>query len=195
MTIYLASGNEHKKKEIAEILTGHKIVLPAEKDIFFEFDETGKTFMENALGKARHLHNLVRQRVIADDSGLCVPSLNGEPGIYSARYGSDHSPHVLSDKDRNDYLLEKMKDVTDRSAFFVCCMIFLVTEHRFFAVQETFHGEITLSSQGQEGFGYDPLFFLPDYGKTVAQLEPAEKNRISHRGKAAVSLVRLIDSI
>jgi XTP/dITP diphosphohydrolase len=193
MTIVLASGNRHKKAEIVEILPSHTILLPEESGISFEYEETGDTFLDNALGKALHLHDLTGEPALADDSGLCVPALGGAPGIYSARYGSAEKGNNRSDSDRNEYLLENMKDVSDRRAFFVCSMVLLISESRFFVAQETVHGEITLSPQGAEGFGYDPLFFLPKMGKTAAQLTPGKKNEISHRGKAAIAIARLID--
>ena len=195
MTIFLASANNHKKREIAEIIASHHFVLPHERGVTFDFQETGSTFYENAFGKAQHLNGIVGEPVIADDSGLCVPALGGAPGIYSARYGSERSNEKLSDADRNAHLLENMRGIADRRAFFVCCMVLLLSEARFYATQETVHGEITLSSQGDGGFGYDPLFFLPEIGKTAAQLTADEKNSISHRGKAAMALARFIDNI
>lgn len=193
MTIILASGNRHKKAEIVKILPSHTILLPEENSISFEYEETGDTFLDNALGKALHLYDLAGVPALADDSGLCVPALGGAPGVFSARYGSAEKGGELSDSDRNEYLLENMKDVSDRRAFFVCSMVLLLNESRFFVAQETVHGEITLSPQGAGGFGYDPLFFLPNIGKTVAQLTPEKKNEISHRGKAAAAIARLID--
>jgi len=192
MTIVLASGNRGKKAEIVKLFPSHTVLLPDERGIQFEHEETGETFLDNAMGKAQHLHALTGTPVIADDSGLCVRALGGAPGVFSARYGSEDNGQVLTDDDRNGYLLKNMKDVSDRRAFFVCSMVFLINENRFFIAQETVHGEITLSPQGDMGFGYDPLFFIPDLGKTAAQLEPDEKNEISHRGKAAAALAGLI---
>lgn len=194
MTILLASGNRGKKLEIARLFPSHTVLTPDERGIDFEYEETGLTFLENALGKAQHLHRLTGNPTVADDSGLCVPSLDGAPGVFSARYGSKPGEILLSDSERNDYLLANMKEITDRRAFFVCSMVFVIDEYRFFVAQETVHGEITLSPQGNGGFGYDPLFYIPDLGKTAAQLSPEEKNKISHRGKAAAALAGLIES-
>ena len=194
MKILLASNNRNKKIEIAQLLPSHTVLLPDEKGIDFEYEETGDTFLANAMGKALHLHRLAGGAVISDDSGLCVPALDGAPGVFSARYGSSDEREKLSDSDRNTFLLKNMKDISDRRAFFVCSMVLLLDENRFYVSQETFHGEITLSPQGESGFGYDPLFFLPDYGRTVAQLSPEEKNKISHRGKAVSALAALIEN-
>ncbi len=195
MTILLASGNRHKKTEIVRILPSHTVRLPEENDISFEYEETGETFLDNALGKALYLHGLTCQPVLADDSGLCVPALGGAPGVFSARYGSSEKGERLSDSDRIEYLLDNMKAVSDRRAFFVCSMVLLLGRSRFFVAQETVHGEITFSPQGTGGFGYDPIFFLPGIGMTVAQLTPEKKDEISHRGKAAAAIARLIESI
>ena len=195
MRIVLASQNHDKRREISEILSDHTIALPEDEGIEFDYEETGATFFENSFGKALHLHNLTGRPVIADDSGLCVPALGGEPGVLSARYGSTPSGEKLSDTDRNRFLLEKMKGLADRRAFFVCCMVLIINENRFYVAQETVDGEITLSPQGTGGFGYDPLFFLPDFGITVAQLPPERKNTISHRGKATRKIAALIAEI
>ena len=192
MNIVLASQNAHKKVELSDILQGHTILLPRDEGIDFDVEETGETFLDNALIKAQHLHMLTGKPVLADDSGLCVPALDGAPGVLSARYGSDDGNAKLSDADRNAYLLRNLTGVADRKAYFVCSMVLLFDVSRFFIAQETVHGEITLSPQGDNGFGYDPLFFLPDYGKTVAQLPAAEKNRISHRAKAALAIAKLL---
>ena len=193
MTIVLASQNSHKKLEISQILSNHTILLPRDEGIDFDYQETGSTFLDNALGKAMHLNELTGKPAIADDSGLCVTSLGGEPGVLSARYGSEDGGCKLTDTDRYDLLLNNMRGITDRRAYFVCCMVLLFDESRFFVAQETVHGEITLSPQGDGGFGYDPVFFLPEYGKTVAQLNPEEKNAISHRGKATAAIAKLLD--
>ena len=183
MIIAFASGNIHKKGEIDQIIPEHTILLPVEIGIDFEYEETGLTFYDNAKGKADHLFGLTGKPSLADDSGLCVAALNGEPGIMSARYGSEKQEHNLSRIERNEFLLSKMKGIADRKAFFVCCMVLVFEEHRFVVVQEILEGEITLTALGSEGFGYDPLFFLPELGKTVAQLSTKEKNKISHPGR------------
>ena len=192
MTIVLATQNLHKKRELSEILSDHVLTMPGDEGIAFDFEETGSSFIENAFGKAFHLHDLAGKPVLADDSGLCVPALDGEPGVLSARYGSTETHGKLSDFERNEHLLKNMRDLTDRRAFFVCCMVLLINENRFYIAQETVDGEITLSPQGAGGFGYDPLFFLPAYGMTIAQLPGVQKNKISHRGKSARKIATLI---
>jgi XTP/dITP diphosphohydrolase len=194
MKILLASANIHKANEMSQILSSHTIILPEQIGISFDFEESGLTFLDNALGKAKALFCRAKSPVIADDSGLCVPALGGEPGVYSARYGSD-GVKKLSDSDRNNYLLEKMKDITDRKAFFVCSMVFMLDCSRFYIFQETVEGEIITEPRGIGGFGYDPLFYIKEYGKTAAELSADEKNAISHRGKAGAHVNALIDRL
>jgi XTP/dITP diphosphohydrolase len=183
--VYIASNNPHKQKELQRILTAFEIRLPAADGYEFSHDEKGKTFLENAYGKARALYALVKQPVLADDSGLCVDCLNGKPGIHSARFGSVDPGKPLNDHERNRYLLSRLRGCTRRSAFFVCCMVLMLDDNRFFTAQETLRGEIASSPHGEGGFGYDPLFFLPAYDCTVAQLSAEQKDAVSHRGKAA----------
>ncbi len=192
MELLLATGNLHKKREMEEILSPHTIIVPSQIGLPFYYEETGTTYFENSYGKAEHLFRQSGRPVIADDSGLSVPSLGGEPGIHSARYGSVDGHQKLDDAKRNHYLLEKMKTVTDRRAFFVCCMVLILEEFRFFVAQETVEGVVTTEPMGTGGFGYDPLFFLPDYGKTAAELPEEEKNAISHRGKAGKQIQRIL---
>jgi XTP/dITP diphosphohydrolase len=200
MTIWFASGNHHKKAELAAVLGGHTLKIPSEEGIGFDPDESGKTFAENALIKARELYRLVsafrlrgdspersggiREPVIADDSGLCVDALGGRPGILSARYGNTGGGRLESGE-RNRLLLEELGDNPRRSARFVCAMVLLFDEDRFFIAQETLEGELIREERGKGGFGYDPVLYLPGEGRTVAELGEDEKNRISHRGKAA----------
>ncbi len=194
MELLLATNNQHKKHELSQILSGHKIITPDEIGIDFDCDETGTTFLANSLLKAETLFKLAGRPIIADDSGLCVDSLGGEPGIYSARYGSSGGPD-LSSEDRNLYLLDKMKHLettAERTAHFVCCMSLIIDEYRVYTVQESVDGSITFEPAGCGGFGYDPVFFLPRYGMTVAEIGEAEKNKISHRGRAASRLAKLI---
>lgn len=129
------------------------------------------------------LRALVDLPVLADDSGLCVEALGGEPGIRSARYGASGGAR-LDDGDRNRYLLGLLEGAVDRDARFVCCLVLMLTADRWFAFQETLEGSITRSPAGAGGFGYDPVFYVPQAGKTVAELPDAVKDRISHRGKA-----------
>ncbi len=192
MEIILASNNRHKHDEFARLFPGHIILLPHEAGIEFDFEENGKSFLENAFGKAMALFSIARRPVISDDSGLCVPALGGKPGIYSSRYGSDGGP-VLEAPARNAYLLSKMEGIEDRRAYFVCCLVLVLEESRFFIAQETVNGQITHAPRGVHGFGYDPLFLVPHTGKTIAELPDEEKDRLSHRGRAAQRILSMLE--
>jgi len=183
--LLLASNNEHKTREFTRLFPGVRIRVPREVGIEFDFPEDGDTFFANAHGKAAALHRLSGRPVIADDSGLCVDSLGGEPGILSARYGSAAGGPVLDAPRRNDYLLARMAGMTARNARFVCCLVLLLGTERFISAQETVAGVIAESPRGDHGFGFDPLFFLADRGMTMAELSDVDKDRISHRGRAA----------
>ena len=191
MKIYLASGNVNKKKEVQELLPSHTIVLPKDESIEFDPEETGSTFFENAMIKAKALYDIVKAPVLADDSGLCVDFLKGAPGVHSARYGSIEGEHVSAEAGINKVLAE-LKGVKDRSARFACCMVFLLDENRFYSVQETCEGRITGAPSGSGGFGYDPIFFVEKFGKTFAELTSEQKNSISHRGRALKAIIKLI---
>jgi len=195
MDLLIATENEHKVTELSSIFEGHDLSTPSREGIEYFFEETESTFLGNARGKAFALLEKSDRPVIADDSGLVVPALKGEPGVYSARYGSTEKGRKLATPERNRYLLEKMKGITDRRAFFVCCMVLAVSKERFFVSQETLAGEIIGDPRGEYGFGYDPLFFLPGYGKTVAELPEEEKNRISHRGVAGIRIMAILNSM
>ncbi len=200
MKILVATGNAHKKIELSQIFNSHEILTPEDIGIVgFDFEETESTFLGNSLGKAQALWELIQDRtdasdyaVLADDSGLAVAALDGAPGIYSARYGSDVFGRMLESPERNSYLLKNMEGLTDRRAFFVCCMSLILDEYRVYTIQEQFDGQIIEEEIGTGGFGYDPIFYLPEYRKTVAQLPADLKNRISHRGKAGLKLATLL---
>lgn len=191
MKIYLASGNEHKRKEVAELLPAFKIVLPKDEGIQFAPEETGKTFFENAMIKAKTLYTIVKMPVLADDSGLCIHALDGRPGIYSARYGAENGNHITAHTGIHKVLAE-LKGTINRKAHFACCMVFLTEEDRFCSVQEICEGSITESPYGNGGFGYDPIFFLERFGKTFAELLPEEKNAVSHRGLAMKKMAQIM---
>lgn len=194
MTIVIATGNRHKAEEFSRIFSDHRIVLPADRGIMFDPEETATTFYGNALIKARTLFELMGEPVIADDSGICVDALNGEPGVYSARYGATNGIE-LSAEDRNKLLLSRMKGIPDRTARFVCNMVLYYGPDRFVSVQETLEGSIVSESgSGSGGFGYDPVLYLPEYGKTVAELSDDQKDLVSHRGKAARKLKIFLNS-
>lgn len=191
MKIFLASSNIHKKKEISEILPEYTVLCPGEEGIEFNPEETGNSFVDNALIKAKALWEIVREPVLADDSGICVDALNGEPGIYSSRYGSTPA-HKLTQEEQNRLLLEKMQGNPHRNCRFVCAMVLYLEKDRYYIVQETLEGILAETPLGKGGFGYDPLVFLPGFNKTVAQLTEEEKNSISHRGKALKILKKLL---
>jgi XTP/dITP diphosphohydrolase len=198
MNIWFATNNAHKKEELQAILQTN-LKIPSEEGIEFDPDETGLTFYENALLKARELRKILRNTdaVIADDSGLCVDALEGRPGIYSARYGSENGKKLTSEQ-RNNLLLDELGDNPKRSARFVCAMVLLLSEDRFFLVQETIEGEIVKGremSRGSGGFGYDPIFLVPGLGRTAAELSSQEKNNISHRGKAGKHIASILKNL
>ncbi len=191
MKLIIASNNEHKLIEIKAIL-GHRfeeILSLREAGIEHETVEDGATFMENALKKAREIAEISSCCALADDSGLCVDALGGAPGIYSARFSGVHG----DDKANNRLLLEKMRGVEDRRAHFTCAMALVRPDGSSVTAEGFFYGLIGQEEKGSNGFGYDPLLYLPEYGCTSAQLPPEEKNRISHRFKALQALVAQLD--
>jgi XTP/dITP diphosphohydrolase len=193
-SIWFATNNEHKRRELAEIFATYDIRIPSDAGVAFAPEEIGSTFLENALIKARSLFNIVQEPVVADDSGLCVDALNGEPGIFSARYGAIEGEN-LSGAERNRLILKRLDGVSNRKAYFVCAMVMFLGQDRFFIAQETLEGEIVHSERGGGGFGFDPILLIPKLGRTVAELSSGEKNRLSHRAKAAAAIGRLYGSI
>lgn len=200
--LVLATGNYHKRDELELILPGWKVLTPADLGVDFTYEERGLTYLENALGKAEALREILDARgirhhrpILADDSGLSVTALDGAPGVFSARYGKDEFGRMLSASERNEYLLDKLRNTGEREAFFVCCLVAVFERYRFFVVQETWHGRIAdRPSEGKNGFGYDPVFFVDELGRTAAELPPTEKNRHSHRGKAAQRMELLLSA-
>ncbi|MDR1095642.1 MAG: RdgB/HAM1 family non-canonical purine NTP pyrophosphatase [Spirochaetaceae bacterium] len=192
--VLFASGNRHKAEEAAAILSLAGIEggvrLPLDYGLAFDPVEDGASFLENALIKARALYRLLKAAgtaggvgILADDSGLCVDALGGRPGIYSARYG-ERDGQAGTAGERNRLLLGELRGVEDRRARFVCAAVILFDENRFVAAQETAEGEIAFEERGSGGFGYDPLFFLPECGLTLAELPEGRKHQLSHRGRA-----------
>jgi XTP/dITP diphosphohydrolase len=194
MDIVLATGNKHKKQELEQILRDHTILLPADGGVNFACDETGQTFLDNALLKAQALYRQVQRPVLADDSGLCVKALGGAPGIYSARYGSEGGK-TLSDRERYEYLLKNLEGQKDREACFVCAMVLILSPYRVYSVQEVLDGSIALTPLGDGGFGYDPVFIDRLSGKRIAEMGEEEKNRISHRGRAGFLINKLLEDL
>lgn len=221
MKIYLASGNVNKKREMSELFPEHTIVTPKDEGIDFDPEETGTTFYENSLIKARTLYSITGTPVVADDSGICVDALDGAPGIYSSRYagplfmkGKPDSSKIPQEE-QNRMLIEQLNEAIAKGKFssdgssgrkgifpngprscrYVCAMVLYMGPSRLYVAQETMEGtliEDIRDARGTGGFGYDPIFFLPQYGKTAAELTAEQKNAISHRGKAARSLSHLV---
>jgi non-canonical purine NTP pyrophosphatase, rdgB/HAM1 family len=194
MKLYFATNNAHKREELERILAPHAIVMPSDEGIDFDPEETAPDFFGNALLKARALYLLVGCPVVADDSGICVDALGGAPGIRSARYGSENGVK-LDSSGRNRLLLSEMEGKTERSCRFVCNMVLYLGPDRFISVQETLEGRLVTEARGEGGFGYDPLVFLPEFGCTVAELPPEDKDRCSHRGKAGKRLAALLTGL
>ena len=185
MKVVLASKNKHKLEEISQITEkfGIELILQSELGVDIDVEETGTTFEENSLLKAEAVMRATGLPALADDSGIAVDALNGEPGIYSARYGFDDS---LDDWGRLQLLLKNMEHVPDgqRQARFVCVITFITPEGQMIQARGEIHGELTREPAGENGFGYDPIFYYPPLGKTTAELDPEEKNEVSHRGNA-----------
>lgn len=182
--IIFATGNEGKMKEIRHILSELNTSVLSMKEASVDLDivEDGKTFAENALIKARAVWNVTKDVVLADDSGLVVDYLGGEPGIYSARYMGEDTSYDI----KNHAIIERLKDAVgdQRSARFLCAIAAVLPDGTELVTEGSMEGVIALKPLGSGGFGYDPILYLPEYGKTSAQLTEEEKNRISHRGRA-----------
>ena len=181
----MASKNRHKLEEISQITQKFdmELVLQSELGVDIDVEETGTTFEENSFLKAQAVMQATGLPALADDSGIAVDALNGEPGIYSARYGFDPT---LDDWGRLQLLLKNTEQVPDgrRQAQFVCVITLVTPEGQTIQARGEVHGELLRSPAGENGFGYDPIFYYPPYGKTLAQATPEEKNRVSHRAVA-----------
>ena len=177
--IVLASGNKHKVKEIRELLPEYEIISCLEAGFTGDIEENGLTFYDNALIKAKTVATALNLPALADDSGICVEALNGEPGIYSARYAGDGV-----DKHNNELLLKNMQGKENRRAKFVCCMVYYKPNGEIITASGETCGEILDKEYGQNGFGYDPLFFSYDLNKCMGLATDVEKNSVSHRFRA-----------
>ena len=191
--IIFATGNKDKMKEIRMILSDLDVEILSMKEagISVDIEENGTTFEENALIKARAICKLAGEMVLADDSGLEIDYLNKEPGIYSARYmGEDTSYHI-----KNKSLIDRLEGVPDekRTARFVCAIAAVFPDGKELVVRGTVEGIIGYEEKGENGFGYDPIFYLPERGCTTAELSPEEKNSISHRGNALRLMNELLE--
>ena len=188
MKLIIASNNAHKLTEMKAILAPFfdEIVSKPEAGIEHETVEDGQTFMENAVKKARELAEISGCCAIADDSGLCVDALDGAPGIYSARFSGVHG----DDAANNRPLLDRLRDEKNRAAHYTCAIALVWPDGRTVTAEDYLHGEIAYDERGTGGFGYDPLFILPECGLRTAEISSEEKNRISLRGKALRQLVK-----
>ena len=182
MRLVLASKNEKKLAEMREILSdlGVEVCSEAQAGVDVEVEETGTTFEENALLKARAVMERSGMIAVADDSGICVDALQGAPGVYSARYGGPG----LDDEGRTRLLLENMRGQTPRTCRYVCAIACCFPDGKVLTARGECEGTIAFAPMGTGGFGYDPIFFVPTLKKTFAQISPQEKHALSHRGKA-----------
>lgn len=184
MRIIFATGNEGKMREIRMIMSdlGLKILSMKEAGLYADVEENGTTFEENAVIKAKGIAALCNDIVLADDSGLEIDALNKEPGVYSARYMGEDTSYTI----KNMNLVERLNGVPDeeRTARFVCAIAAALPDGRVLQTKAAMEGRIGYEERGENGFGYDPIFVLPEYGKTTAELSADEKNKLSHRGKA-----------
>ncbi|MCR4940304.1 MAG: non-canonical purine NTP pyrophosphatase [Treponemataceae bacterium] len=208
MKIFAATGNLHKKKELSELFSPDEICIPSDLGLDFDPEENGNSFIANSLIKAEALWRITKTPVIADDSGICVDILDGRPGIYSARYsGKNKLPgsEEYTQKEKNTLLLEEAWEAASRKGLgkdavltcrFVCAMVLYLGKDRFISVQETIEGQLVRNideANGKGGFGYDPIVYLPEFHKTIAELTEEEKNKISHRGKAAKKIKTILE--
>lgn len=187
--IIVATGNEGKMAEIRQILASENIVFSSLKDeglLDVEIIEDGKTFEENAIIKARKISELTGKMVLADDSGLEVDYLDKAPGIYSARYMGEDTPYSV----KNQHIIDQLEGVEDekRSARFVCVIACAFPDGRNITTRGVIEGRIGYEEKGTNGFGYDPIFYVPELGCTTSELPPEAKNKISHRGRALTAM-------
>ena len=193
MDIIVATNNQGKVKEIKQILAPHNVMSQSEAGIDLEVEETGETFADNAFLKARSLKQFTNAAIIADDSGLMVDYLNGEPGVYSARYAGDNTtPEQGMEK-----LLKNLDGVPfeDRTARFVSVVALIMPDGTEYSFEGTCDGYITNIRKGDNGFGYDPIFYYPPLEKTFAEMDDNEKNSVSHRYIAIKKLVEFLETL
>jgi len=190
--VVIASNNSGKLKEFTHLFEPLEIqVFPQSVFNVAEVEEPFQTFIENALVKARHASKQTGLPALADDSGICVDALNGRPGVYSARYAGEPK----SDQRNNQLLIENLRTKQDRRAHYYCIIVLVryADDPQPIITDGSWYGRIVLEPRGTGGFGYDPYFYLPDLGKTAAELPIEDKNLISHRGKALMRLTRYIN--
>ena len=191
MDLVIASNNKHKVTEIKSILKDYfeNIYSLRELGIEIEVEETGETFAENALLKARAVSNAAGMPALAYDSGISANALDGRPGVYSARYSGE----PCDDERNNDKLLEELKDKADRSAYYTASICLYIDEEHIITAEGKTYGTIISERRGDKGFGYDPIFLSDDLGKTLAEVSLEEKNKISHRARALKSLMEKLE--
>jgi len=192
LEILIATNNLGKVKEIKDILNSPEIKILTMKDFphIPKIEEDGKTYQENAFKKASKVSEYTGKICLADDSGLEIDYLKGKPGIYSSRWGN-------SDEERINKVLKLLKDAkkNKRNAKFVCVVILVFPDGKIYMVKEECKGSITFNPKGEHGFGYDPIFLVPEYNKTFAELGDKIKNQISHRGKAMRRMINIINEL
>jgi XTP/dITP diphosphohydrolase len=185
MKLVVATGNAHKLREIADIFTSFEVIGQKQAGYCEEVEETGKTFAENALLKARAATRALQCIALADDSGLCVPALDGAPGVRSARYAGEHG----NDKKNRDLLLQNLQNKKDRSAYFVSAVALTFPDGKEIVVEGKTYGRILKEEVGTGGFGYDCIFQSDDLGKSFGEATSEEKNTVSHRYRALQALL------
>jgi len=195
--LVIASGNAGKLREIQAILAPLRCEILTQAALgIADADEPHLTFIENALAKARHAAEHGGLPALADDSGLCAVALGGEPGVHSARYAGNPAGREECDARNNDKLVAALAACTDRRAYYYCAMVLVrhAADPQPLIGEGCWWGEISEQGRGRSGFGYDPHIFLPDLGRTAAELDPEHKNRLSHRGQALRQLVEKLRS-
>ena len=189
MRIVIATGNQDKVREINEILAGKgfEAISMKEAGVKVDIEENGSTFEENALIKAKAVFDVIGGYVMADDSGICIDAMGGRPGIYSARFCGENSTY----QEKFDKIFEGLKDVPEeeRTAEFVCAIAVVRPDGSSFTVRGECCGVLHEKPMGDNGFGYDPIFYVPEFNMTTAQMDPEQKNAISHRGRALRAMV------
>ena len=200
--IIVATKNDGKLREIKQLLSEFDLEILSLKDFpeIGEIEEYGFSFYENSLIKAKTVYDITKIPTLADDSGLCVDFLDGMPGIFSARFAgksTDVSDGNTDDKMNNQKLLKLLEGLPreERRAYFKCVMIFYYAPDKYVSASGKFEGYISETKSGENGFGYDPLFYLPEYNKTSAELSPDEKNKISHRHKALIGVKNKLEEL
>ena len=190
-TLVIASGNRHKIQEISQIFPEYNVISQREVGFNGDVEETGATFLENAVIKAQAVCNSLNMPVLADDSGLCVNALGGKPGVFSARYAGEHG----NDAKNREHLLKNLQGIEDRSAYFECAMALVIPNQPPVTVSGRTYGKILEAECGAGGFGYDPIFFSDDLQKSFGEATSQEKNGVSHRFRALMQLRELLKEV